>query len=340
MSPQEVQGSPILQHFYVKYETILGFMANLAFYLHLKASGAESIRNHPVMDALVGYTNILKRLEEAEESSEGLIEMVQDKMSSLGITDDITVGADSETLASQSDEELTPQEDSEVESEPESESGEEESADEVSLNELRSKLKGISKPIKNNVHSDFQDSEYMDEGDAEDKSFRKRSLRHHASIINQGIIKSAQQPRFTGDTDIPYKITEKKIRPPRATDDNLEVDMDLAPEKEEAPKKKRVRMLGPEESEKRRDNWVANNPDEQELREGWKRLATVKILKNKGLAPKRKKEQRNPRVKHRKKYEKALKKLGSTKRLVKETNTAYGGETAGIKSHLSRSTRL
>ena len=31
----------------------------------------------------------------------------------------------------------------------------------------------------------------------------------------------------------------------------------------------------------------------------------TQIAKNKGLVPKRKKEQRNPRVKHRKKFEKA-----------------------------------
>lgn len=36
-----------------------------------------------------------------------------------------------------------------------------------------------------------------------------------------------------------------------------------------------------------------------------KRKITYAISKNKGLTPKRKKEQRNPRVKHREKYRKA-----------------------------------
>lgn len=43
----------------------------------------------------------------------------------------------------------------------------------------------------------------------------------------------------------------------------------------------------------------AENPDE-------KRAITYQISRNKGLTPKRKKEQRNPRVKHRKKFRKAV----------------------------------
>lgn len=37
-----------------------------------------------------------------------------------------------------------------------------------------------------------------------------------------------------------------------------------------------------------------------------KRAITYQISRNKGLTPKRKKEQRNPRVKHRKKFHKAV----------------------------------
>ena len=43
--------------------------------------------------------------------------------------------------------------------------------------------------------------------------------------------------------------------------------------------------------------------DDEDLEE--RRAITYQMSKNKGLQPKRKKEQRNPRVKHRKKFEKA-----------------------------------
>ncbi|KAI9099833.1 hypothetical protein DFS34DRAFT_616227 [Phlyctochytrium arcticum] len=80
--------------------------------------------------------------------------------------------------------------------------------------------------------------------------------------------------------------------------------------------------------------------NENDLTEGSKRAATWRILANKGLTPRRKKENRNPRVKRRLKYEKAQKKLGSFKRMPvdKATLGAYQGEKTGIKSNLSRST--
>lgn len=71
-----------------------------------------------------------------------------------------------------------------------------------------------------------------------------------------------------------------------------------------------------------------------------KRKADYKILANKGLTPHRKKELRNPRVKHRKKYETAKKKLGSFRSVAidkSKISDSYRGETTGIKSDLTRS---
>ena len=57
-----------------------------------------------------------------------------------------------------------------------------------------------------------------------------------------------------------------------------------------------------------------------------------------GLTPHRKKEQRNPRVKHRKKYEKALKKRRSQVPDARRQEGAYAGEKSGIKSKVTKST--
>ncbi|CAG8700361.1 10576_t:CDS:2 [Dentiscutata erythropus] len=80
--------------------------------------------------------------------------------------------------------------------------------------------------------------------------------------------------------------------------------------------------------------------DDNTLPEGAKRQINYQILKNKGLTPHRKKEQRNPRVKHRNKYEKAKKKIKSIKRVFSQQEGSYGGEKTGIKTGLSRSTKL
>lgn len=83
---------------------------------------------------------------------------------------------------------------------------------------------------------------------------------------------------------------------------------------------------------------------EGEVQEGedgrGKRPITYQISKNKGLTPKRKKEQRNPRVKHRNKYVKALSKHRHAVRPVEKEMSRYGGELSGIKSRLSRSVRI
>ncbi|KAL2042859.1 hypothetical protein N7G274_004619 [Stereocaulon virgatum] len=73
-----------------------------------------------------------------------------------------------------------------------------------------------------------------------------------------------------------------------------------------------------------------------------KRAISYAIEKNKGLAPKRKKDVRNPRVKKRKKYEDKKKKLGSIRPIWKggEPRGGYGGEKTGIKRDLVRSIKL
>ncbi|KAJ3342252.1 hypothetical protein HDU83_006180 [Entophlyctis luteolus] len=75
---------------------------------------------------------------------------------------------------------------------------------------------------------------------------------------------------------------------------------------------------------------------------GVKRATGWTIDANKGLTPRRKKEDRNSRVKIRNKFAKKQKKLGSIKAIVKDKSTvgAYGGEATGIKSRLSKSVRF
>ncbi|KAG5862868.1 hypothetical protein JTB14_023938 [Gonioctena quinquepunctata] len=83
---------------------------------------------------------------------------------------------------------------------------------------------------------------------------------------------------------------------------------------------------------------------EQEEKEGnndiEKRAITYKMAKNKGLTPHRKKEQRNPRVKHKIKYRKAvIRRKGAVREPRKELNR-YSGEISGIKATVSRSIKI
>ena len=71
-----------------------------------------------------------------------------------------------------------------------------------------------------------------------------------------------------------------------------------------------------------------------------RRPINMAIKKNRGLTPYKKKEYRNPRVKHKLKYQKAMTKR---RKLVKEAQTEfyrYSGESTGIKTSTVKSIKL
>ena len=77
-------------------------------------------------------------------------------------------------------------------------------------------------------------------------------------------------------------------------------------------------------------------PDGEEER----RAITYQIAKNKGLQPKRNKLQRNPRVKHRHKFEKAkVRRKGQVREVRKEVKK-YGGEVSGINMRVKKGVKL
>ncbi|KAK4887686.1 hypothetical protein RN001_003957 [Aquatica leii] len=71
-----------------------------------------------------------------------------------------------------------------------------------------------------------------------------------------------------------------------------------------------------------------------------RRAITYQIAKNKGLTPHRNKLQRNPRVKHRNKYRKALIRRKGAVRTVRTELSRYGGELSGIKATVSKSIKI
>eukprot|EP01103_Thecamoeba_quadrilineata_P006842 TRINITY_DN1657_c0_g1_i1.p1 TRINITY_DN1657_c0_g1~~TRINITY_DN1657_c0_g1_i1.p1 ORF type:complete len:662 (-),score=207.24 TRINITY_DN1657_c0_g1_i1:79-2064(-) len=76
------------------------------------------------------------------------------------------------------------------------------------------------------------------------------------------------------------------------------------------------------------------------LEDGSKRKIDREIKKNRGLVPLRKKDAKNPRLKNRNKYEKALQKQKSAGvKSYQPPVTPYGG-VAGIKTNISRSVKL
>lgn len=80
--------------------------------------------------------------------------------------------------------------------------------------------------------------------------------------------------------------------------------------------------------------------EEEEYDDDGRRAINYQIAKNKGLTPKRKKEYRNPRVRHRIKYRKANIRRKGQVRAMRNESGHYGGETSGINKQVVKSVKL
>lgn len=101
-------------------------------------------------------------------------------------------------------------------------------------------------------------------------------------------------------------------------------------------KKKNIQEDSEDESEPEEEMPVNGQKAGEEER----RSITYQIAKNKGLTPKRSKLQRNPRVKHRKKFEKAKVRRKGQVREVRTETTKYSGEYSGINARVKKGIKL
>ncbi|XP_039971956.1 something about silencing protein 10 [Xiphias gladius] len=85
---------------------------------------------------------------------------------------------------------------------------------------------------------------------------------------------------------------------------------------------------------------VENDNEEEELDSDAKRGITYQMAKNKGLTPKRKKIDRNPRVKHREKFRRAKIRRKGQVREVRREETRYSGELSGIRAGVKKSVKF
>ncbi|XP_048338396.1 something about silencing protein 10 [Sphaerodactylus townsendi] len=124
-------------------------------------------------------------------------------------------------------------------------------------------------------------------------------------------------------------------RAEEATDDSdfdEEAALNYYKEMEEKIKSKKKRKHV--QAEEKEEPLVEEEGPEQ------KRGATYQIVKNKGLTPRRKKIDRNPRVKHREKFRRARIRRKGQVREVRREEQRYGGELSGIRAGVKKSIKL
>lgn len=227
----------------------------------------------------------------------------------------------------------------------------------------------------NDSDSDFGEQTALTPYEAAEKAKRKKSLRFYTSQITQKANKRDAAGRDAGgDADLPYRErlkdrqarlnAEAEARGKKAKASTKgealggvsdEEDHSAAQELQEgsgsedyydlvaarsADKKASKAARAAAHAQAEKEGGIVRVVDEETV--DGKRAISYAIEKNKGLAPRRKKDVRNPRVKKRKKFEEKKKKLGSIRQIYKggEGRGGYGGEKTGISTRLVKSVKL
>ncbi|CAL3966775.1 unnamed protein product [Diplocarpon coronariae] len=203
-------------------------------------------------------------------------------------------------------------------------------------------------PVASDDSSDFGEEETMDAKSAEEKANKRKSLRFYTSQITQKASRRAGAGRDAGgDADLPHRerLRDRQARlNAEAEKRGRKLDGGRCCRQGSGRGRRVLRHGGAGVAEQEGRQGAAESGSragagrgglarvvEAQLDEEGKRAIGYVIEKNKGLAPKRKKEVRNPRVKKRMRYEEKKRKL---------EKGGYGGEKTGIKTGLVKSIRL
>ncbi|KAK6514899.1 hypothetical protein TWF506_007261 [Arthrobotrys conoides] len=242
----------------------------------------------------------------------------------------------------------------------------------------RQKPKNSKTAVQFRTSDDFGDQDVLYSSDAEEKAKRKKSLRFYTAQIHQKSNKRALAGRDAGgDADLPRKernkerqerlnadakkrglggdlgsdlggdsdyddndLTSARALKAQIEDDGLAGDEDALDYYNAVASKSlmdKMKKKLQKEAAQTKDRVVETETIDPVT---GKRAIGYTIEKNKGLTPHRKKDVRNPRVKKRKKFEAAKKKLGSKKAVYKAPTGAYSGEATGIRTKVIKSVKF
>lgn len=169
-----------------------------------------------------------------------------------------------------------------------------------------------------------------------------RNLINKLSVVDQKLsseirhLLTAKEGAGKKDLNPEAKLTKTKPKSAKRTDANA--DLTEEPEFDEAALEfYKEREDRPELKRKKEEN----SAEEQALGEqNAKRAITYQIAKNRGLTPRRKKIDRNPRVKHREKFRRAKIRRRGQVREVRREEQRYSGELSGIRAGVKKSIKL
>ncbi|KAH8164551.1 hypothetical protein CIB48_g3706 [Xylaria polymorpha] len=377
---KEAQGQDPMSLAVIKYRVLGSLVATLAMYFGILTSPARDgdgvtktidpseLREHEVMSTLLECRNAWKKVESLEGSKPAAS---VDVLPSLPKDEDVEI-LNEDSVKPKETKETNKAKRARAKAERKAKAFEDSLADLDSLfySPTVSK-KAMPKDAAEDSNSDFGEEEYLDSKTAADKAARKKSLRFYTSQIAQKANRRAAGGRDAGgDMDIPYRerLKDRQARLNAEAEkrgkkgSNIGADLGEGSDDEDHETGKAIRDKGNEEyydmiaasSNKRKNDKAAKaaalsaagSADRvvgvEKVGPDGRREITYAIKANKGLAPKRKKEVRNPRVKKKLAYQSKLKKLKSQKAVYSggPGKGGYAGEKSGLKTNLVKSVKL
>lgn len=154
----------------------------------------------------------------------------------------------------------------------------------------------------------------------------------HLLTLKDGAVKEKLNPKVKPTKTKPKVISETSAAASAMTDPSDDSDLD-----KEAALKYYKELEDGQKLKRKKEN----SPEEQALEDqNTKRAITYQIAKNRGLTPRRKKIDRNPRVKHREKFRRAKIRRRGQVREVRREEQRYSGELSGIRAGVKKSIKL
>lgn len=192
----------------------------------------------------------------------------------------------------------------------------------------------------------------METKDYAKKKAKKRSLRVNAfedfdDFGDLTAMAERNNDKALNIDELSSASKRRKLQPTANDDDDAGFNFDM----DESDMMKGMQMYadasGKSKKKKAEKTEKYTRPDLMMPEEDWdaidagtRRKVGKNIIKNRGLTRARPKDQKNPRVKHRKKYEKALIKRKGQVQEFSGAQSSYGGEKSGIKTNLTKSTKI
>ncbi|EMR10409.1 hypothetical protein PNEG_01124 [Pneumocystis murina B123] len=332
----------------LKFFTLSAYLGVLAMYFSIIVDPDKdvvSMKDHPIMISLMRFKELWEKIENIDS------EIVEIDIKTQSEESD-TVKNDLNIKLHNKKKEKKPVKD--IKQETKEHSGS--IFDDLNILNVKKSFQSMKNVFDKLKNDDDYKEDYLNINNP-NSTTKRRSLKFYTTQINQKTAKRSKFPN-SGDTDLPYQehgkehIRSIKKTEARIKDDDIfsksEPESDLQTNDSDenyynmlsnATKKRKLEGKIAHDMEKEAKKQSMYNT-ENEIING-KRKIRYDIEKNKGIIPYRPKEVRNPRVKKRKKYEVAKKKLASKIAIYKgPPKDVYKGEATGIKTHLVKSVKF